>query len=78
MKKEKPLVDKVYLLEKFTGKGAWTYAEIPEISQDKTAPFGWVKVKGFIDDYELNQHKLLPMGNGKLFLAANLKFFLVT
>lgn len=69
MEEDKPLVDKEYLLEKFTGKGGWTYALIPEISQAKDAPFGWVKVKGFIDDYELSQYKLLPMGNGELFLA---------
>ena len=69
MEQKKPLVDKEYLLEKFTGKGGWTYALIPEILQDKNAPFGWVKVKGFIDNYELKQYKLLPMGNGRLFLA---------
>ncbi len=56
------------LLKKFPGKGGWTYAEVPEIPQDKKAPFGWVKVKGFIDDYEIKQYKLMPMGNGKLFL----------
>jgi len=56
------------ILKKFPGKGGWTYAEIPEIPQDKKAPFGWVKVKGFIDDYEIKQYKLMPMGNGKLFL----------
>lgn len=27
----KPLVDKDCLLEKFSGKGGWTYAEIPEV-----------------------------------------------
>jgi hypothetical protein len=26
---EKPLVNKEYLLEKFPGKGGWTYAAIP-------------------------------------------------
>ena len=65
---EKPLVNKKYLLEKYPGKGGWTYAAIPEILQDKHSPFGWVKVKGFIDDYELKNYKLMPMGNGKLFL----------
>ena len=68
MKKEKPLVDKKYLLEKFPGKGGWTYAAIPEILQNKNNPFGWVKVKGSIDDFELKQYKLMPMGNGQLFL----------
>jgi len=56
------------LLNKFPGKGGWTYAEIPEILQDKNAPFGWVKVRGFIDSFELKNYKLMPMGNSKLFL----------
>ena len=30
----KPLVNREYLLEKFPGKGGWTYALIPEILQD--------------------------------------------
>ncbi len=65
---EVPLLNGNYLLEKFPGKGGWTYAAIPEIIQDKTKPFGWVTVKGSIDDYELKQYKLMPMGNGRLFL----------
>ncbi len=68
MEKEKPLVNKKYLLEKFQGKGGWTYAAIPEVLQNKHAPFGWVKVKGAIDEVELKNYKLMPMGNGKLFL----------
>lgn len=65
---EKPLVDKEYLVKKFEGKGGWTYTEIPEILQDKHAPFGWVQVRGTVDGYPLKQYKLMPMGNGKLFL----------
>lgn len=65
---EKPLVDKKYLLHKFPGKGGWTYAVIPEVVQNKKNPFGWVKVKGKIDEYELKQYKLMPMGEGRLFL----------
>lgn len=65
---EKPLVDKKFLLQKFPGKGGWTYAEIPEIKPDKKAYFNWVKVRGTIDDFEIKQYNLQPMGNGKLFL----------
>lgn len=65
---EKPLVDKKYLLKKMSGKGAWTYVEIPEIPPDKKAHFGWRKVRGFIDDYEIRKYHLMPMGNGRLFL----------
>lgn len=65
---EKPLVQKEYRLQKFPGKGGWTFAEIPEISKDKNSPFGWIKVKGKIDDYEFDKYSLMPMGNGRLFL----------
>lgn len=65
---ETPIVDKQYLLQKMPGKGGWTYAAIPEILQDKHAHFGLVKVKGTIDDYEINDYHLMPMGNGILFL----------
>jgi hypothetical protein len=66
---EKPLVDQDYLLQKMEGKGGWTYAAIPEIVQDKHAYFGLLKVKGTIDDYEIVNYHLMPMGNGQLFLS---------
>ncbi len=65
---EIPLVNSEYILQKFPGKGGWTYAEIPEVLQNRNKPFGWVKVKGAIDDCEIRNYKLMPMGNGKLFL----------
>jgi len=68
MDKEKPLVNQMYLLEKFPGKGGWTYAVIPEINPSKQSPFGWVTVRGSVDGYPLKHYKLMPMGNGKLFL----------
>jgi hypothetical protein len=64
----KPLIDKRYILERFPGKGGWTYARIPEVLQDKNQPFGWVKVRGSIDGYKIGKCHLMPMGNGKLFL----------
>lgn len=63
-----PLVDKKYTLHKYPGKGGWIYAVIEEIAPDKKAKFGWVQVSGTIDGFELNRYKLMPMGNGKLFL----------
>lgn len=68
MNNQKPIVKAQYLLKKFPGKGGWTYIEIPEVKQNRSNPFGWVKVKGLIDNYELKQYKLMPTGNGKLFL----------
>jgi hypothetical protein len=65
---EHPLTDKLYLLEKFPGKGGWTYAAIPEILPDKHAYFNWVRVRGTIDGYELKGFNLMSRGNGQLFL----------
>ena len=65
---EKPIVDNNYLLEKFPGKGGWTYATIPEIAPDRKSHFNWVKVKGWIDNYELKCYNLAPMGDGRMFL----------
>ncbi len=65
---QKPFVNKSYLLQKFEGKGGWTYAQIPEIKPNKSNPFGWVRVRGWIDDYEIKNYHLMPMGNGQLFL----------
>ncbi|MBK6265796.1 DUF1905 domain-containing protein [Marivirga sp. S37H4] len=65
---QKPLVNKEYLLEKFPGKGGWTFARIPEILQNENAPFGWVRIRGTIDSFEIKNYNLQPMGNGQLFL----------
>ena len=64
----KALTNKHYLLQKFEGKGGWTYALIPEIKKDKHNPFGWVRVKGSIDGLEINKYHLMPFGDGHLFL----------
>lgn len=68
MKTEKLLVDKVYQLQRPEYKGAVTYVEIPEIPMSK-APFGMLKVKGQIDNYEFSNVHLMPLGNGNLVLA---------
>ncbi|NGP88391.1 hypothetical protein [Fodinibius halophilus] len=37
-----PLVDRKALLQKFSDKGGWTYAELPEILPDDDNPLGWL------------------------------------
>ncbi|ULQ51904.1 YdeI/OmpD-associated family protein [Flavihumibacter fluvii] len=63
-----PLLHKKVLLEKFPGKGGWTYARLPEIAADKHAHFGWVRVNGTVDGVALKHYNLMPMGKGQLFL----------
>jgi hypothetical protein len=65
---EKPLINKEYLLDKTSGKGGWTYTIITEIPPDKKSPFGWVKVKGSIDGFEISKYHLMPSGEGTLIL----------
>lgn len=65
---DEPLINKKFLLKKYPGKGGWVYSAIPEVVKNKKSPFGWVRVKGFIDNYEFKNYRLMPMGNGQLFL----------
>lgn len=71
MNLEKPLVNKKYLLEKFPGKGGWTYVRIPEITKDKRAHFGMVKVRGTVDGFEIRKFHIMPMGDGGMFFPVN-------
>lgn len=68
MNEQTPLIQKQIQLEKFPGKGGWTFVRIPEIPQDRQKAFGMRKVNGFIDSYELKDCNLMPMGKGQLFL----------
>ena len=43
---EELLINQKYQLEKFPGKGGWTYVILPEIPQNIKRKFGMVKVKG--------------------------------
>ena len=63
-----PLCDADITLEKFPGKGGWTYAPLPATA---TVPKGWfnmARVSGYIDEYALENASLMSMGQGRLFL----------
>ncbi|PLK44766.1 YdeI/OmpD-associated family protein [Emticicia sp. TH156] len=64
---EKPLIDQEYRLEKMDAPGGWTYVEIKEIDAPRKGPFGWVRVRGTVDGYEIRGYNLMPMGQGRLF-----------
>jgi len=65
---EEPLVNRPYLFEKCPETNGWVYTIIPEILPDKKAPFGWVKVRGSIDGFEIRKYHLMPSGKGTLML----------
>lgn len=64
-----PLVDKLFVLERFLGKGGWTFIEISSLPKNGDNAFGTVKVKGTIDSFEISDYTLMPRGNGNLLLA---------
>ncbi len=64
---EKPLVNKKYLLEKYPGKGGWTYITITEIPKAKRRERNSLKVKGTLDGFEIKNYTLMPMKDGNLF-----------
>ncbi|MBJ6367927.1 YdeI/OmpD-associated family protein [Snuella sedimenti] len=66
------IINKACKIQKFPGKGGWHYVHLPEISPNKNMPFGWVIVSGHIDTYKISKYKLLPLGNGQLFLPIKL------
>lgn len=65
---EKPLIREDFLLQKWPGKGGWTYVVLPGILRGTKKPFGWVQVKGMIDNFEIKKYRLMPMKDDNLFL----------
>ncbi|MBO9732128.1 MAG: DUF1905 domain-containing protein [Chitinophaga sp.] len=67
---ETPLIDAEVLLERFNGKGGWTFIRLPNLPKSQ-GYFGMRKVRGFIDQYELPPCNLMPIKNGVMMLPVN-------
>jgi hypothetical protein len=62
------LIEGNFVLEKFPGKGGWTFVRVPiEILASRNY-FGMIRICGRIDQYEFEGKHLMPMGNGFVFL----------
>lgn len=57
-----------FLLEKFPGKGGWTFVRIQQAVVFSGKSFGMLKVSGSVDDYRFEGKHLMPLGDGFLFL----------
>lgn len=68
MNLEKFLINSKFVLQKYPGKGGWTYAAVPKFQTTKSKAFGMLKVKGSIDGFEFKGFHLMPMKSGQLFL----------
>ncbi len=73
---EAPIVDSQFLVDKRSSQSGfklsdWTYVAIPGIPPDKKSREGFIRVRGYIDRFELKQFNLLPMKNGAMMLPIN-------
>jgi hypothetical protein len=55
-------------LERFPGKGGWTYAPLPATVVAPRSWFNQLRVSGQIDNFALENATLMPLGGGRLFL----------
>ncbi|MBN7809735.1 DUF1905 domain-containing protein [Algoriphagus sp. H41] len=60
-----------FLLERFPGKGGWTFVRVPVTSLSGGKAFGMVKLDGSIDEVEFVGKHLMPMKKGILFLPVS-------
>lgn len=67
IQKEKPIVNKKFLLQKMDGKGGWTFAVIPDLSFARKHRSPWVNVKGTIDNHPFENLKLAKIKAGGYF-----------
>lgn len=62
------LIEGEFFLEKFSGKGGWTFVRLPLSQLGAKTHFGMLKVSGSVDSFEFSEKTLMPMGDGFLFL----------
>lgn len=63
--------NQVVILERFTGKGGWTYARVPKEKLPSKKYFGMLEVSGQIDEFAFQKKHLMPMGDGTVFLPVS-------
>lgn len=59
------------IIQRFSGKGGWTFVEFDRLQGIKKEAFGMLKVKGCVDNCAINSIHLMPKGDGNLMLTLN-------
>ena len=67
----KAIVDSNFTIERKAEKDGWHYVIIPNIPSKYKSEQGLVRVKGFIDEYKIQQFNLLPLKTGEMMLVLN-------
>lgn len=61
------IINDEFQMEKYPGKGGWTYVIIPGFEVIQKKNFGMVKVKGTVDGYSFKAYNLFPTKDGNFF-----------
>jgi len=61
---EEPIFKGESVLKKFSGKGAWTFVMMPVVPGLPKKKNNTIRVRGFIDDYELKDFNMWAMKQG--------------
>ena len=67
----KAIVDSNFTIEWKAEKDGWHYVIIPNIPSKYKSEQGLVRVKGFINEYKIQQFNLLPLKTGEMMLILN-------
>ncbi|PZX54561.1 bacteriocin resistance YdeI/OmpD-like protein [Algoriphagus ratkowskyi] len=62
------IVEGTFILERFPGKGGWTFIKLSGDLITTGKAFGMMEISGSIDEYTFEDKHLMPMGNGYVFL----------
>lgn len=62
------IVEGTFMLERFPGKGGWTFIKLSGELITMGKSFGMMEISGSIDDFTFKGKHLMPMGNGYVFL----------
>ncbi len=60
---DKPIINKKVKVQKYPGKGGWTYVVLEYTPSEKENSL-WVKVKGTVNGAKIEQYKIASMKNG--------------
>jgi hypothetical protein len=74
-----PMLQFSAIIKKFNAQGektGWTYIEIPAVLAQELIPCNKksFRIKGYLDDYKIEQVALVPMGEGNFILPLNATF----
>lgn len=65
---EEPVVNNRYLLERYPGKGGWTYALLTDLPSHRKISFSRTRFKGHIDGFAVKNFGIMPVGDGSVFV----------